>query len=151
MKLSLAEQCGDSARQCRRLSERLVALGVAGYDPRDGGYSKLFAFLRSLQTTGGALVRRIRDRQGAVDGAPGRAAPPSASSKGDDESAQPAGCRHPVARSAATTSMGKQMLIAAVATEESQARARRAAYRTLELAGETAEPLQLRKALGRRR
>ena len=31
---------------------------------------------------------------------------------------------------------GKQMLVAAVATEESQARARRAAYRTLELAGE---------------
>ena len=46
---------------------------------------------------------------------------------------------------------GKQMLVAAVATEESQARARRAAYRTLELAGETAEPLQLRKALGKRR
>jgi hypothetical protein len=43
---------------------------------------------------------------------------------------------------------GKQMLVAAVATEESQARARRAAYRTLELAGETVEPLQLRKALG---
>src|SRR5262252_9913659 len=51
MKLSLAEQCGDSARQCRKLSERLVALGVSGYDPRAGGYSKLFAFLRSLQTT----------------------------------------------------------------------------------------------------
>ena len=51
MKLSLAEQCGDSARQCRKLSERLGTLGVAGYDPRDGGYSKLFAFLRSLQTT----------------------------------------------------------------------------------------------------
>ena len=46
---------------------------------------------------------------------------------------------------------GKQMLVAAVATEESQARARRAAYRTLELAGETVEPLQLRKALGKRR
>src|SRR5678815_4713049 len=33
MKLSLAEQCGDSARQCRRLSERLIALGVPAYDP----------------------------------------------------------------------------------------------------------------------
>ena len=31
MKLSLAEQCGDSARQCRRLSERLLALGVPAY------------------------------------------------------------------------------------------------------------------------
>ena len=50
MKLSLAEQCGDSARHCRRLSARLVALGVPDYDPRNGGYSKLFAFLRSLQT-----------------------------------------------------------------------------------------------------
>src|SRR5262245_59841927 len=37
MKLSLAEQCGDSARQCRRLAARLAALGVAAYDPRDGG------------------------------------------------------------------------------------------------------------------
>src|ERR1043165_7811177 len=51
MKLSLAEQGGDSARQCRKLSERLLALGVVSYDPRDGGYSKLFAFQRSLQTT----------------------------------------------------------------------------------------------------
>ena len=46
---------------------------------------------------------------------------------------------------------GKQMLVSASATEESQARARRAASRTLELANETVEPLQLRKAFGRRR
>src|SRR5215475_8758326 len=50
MKLSLAEQCGDGARHCRRLAERLAELGVTGFDPRAGGYSKLFAFLRSLQT-----------------------------------------------------------------------------------------------------
>src|SRR5437763_8982041 len=50
MKLSLAEQCGAGARHCRRLAERLAALGVPAYDPRDGGYSKLFAFLRSLTT-----------------------------------------------------------------------------------------------------
>ena len=43
------------------------------------------------------------------------------------------------------------MLIGAAGTEESQARARRAAFRTLELANETVEPLQLRKALGKRR
>jgi len=41
--------------------------------------------------------------------------------------------------------------VAATVTEESQARARRAAYRTLELAGETVEPLALRKTLGKRR
>ena len=51
MKLSLAEQCGDSARQCRQ------ALGAAGRARRDRlrparrRISKLFAFLRSLQTT----------------------------------------------------------------------------------------------------
>src|SRR5258708_19968022 len=50
MKLSLAEQCGDGARQCREVTARLDALGQGPYDPRSGGYSKLFAFLRSLQT-----------------------------------------------------------------------------------------------------
>src|SRR5882672_936070 len=33
MKLSLAEQCGDDARQCRLLTSRLGALGTIGYDP----------------------------------------------------------------------------------------------------------------------
>ena len=46
---------------------------------------------------------------------------------------------------------GLRLLVGATATEESQARARRAAYRTLELAGETVEPLALRKTLGKRR
>src|SRR3954466_16102995 len=50
MKLSLAEQCGDSARQCRRLAARLAELAAPPFDPRAGGYSKSFAFLRSLQT-----------------------------------------------------------------------------------------------------
>ena len=149
MKLSLAEQCGDSARQCRRLSARLTAVGVAGYDPREGGYSKLFAFLRSLQTpeerssagylTGKALsMARLGALARFCEG------------KGDAESAHLLGGeivdleRH-------YYEQGKQMLITAAGTEESQARARRAAYRTLELAGETVEPLQLRKAFGKRR
>jgi hypothetical protein len=149
MKLSLAEQCGDSARQCRKLSERLVSLGVASYDPRDGGYSKLFAFLRSLQTpeerasagyvTGRALSMA---RLGALAGFCER--------KGDAESARLLGVDI-MAQERRYYEQGKQMLVASVAIEESQARARRAAYRTLELAGETAEPLQLRKALGKRR
>ena len=51
MKLLLAEQCGDGAKHYRLIASRLEALGAAGgYDPRDGGYSKVFAFLRSLQT-----------------------------------------------------------------------------------------------------
>src|SRR3954463_276034 len=149
MKLSLAEQCGDSARQCRKLSERLLALGVAGYDPRDGGYSKLFAFLRSLQTTeerssAGYLTGRALSmaRLGALAGFCER--------KGDEETARLLGVDI-LSQERRYYEQGKQMLVAAVASEESQARARRAAYRTLELAGETVEPLQLRKALGKRR
>jgi hypothetical protein len=149
MKLSLAEQCGDSARQCRRLSERLGTLGVAGYDPRDGGYSKLFAFLRSLQTT------EERSSAGYVTGralSMARLGVLAAfcERQGDSDSAQLLGVDI-LGQERRYYEQGKQMLVAAVASEESQARARRAAYRTLELAGETIEPLQLRKALGKRR
>ena len=149
MKLSLAEQCGDGARQCRRLSARLVALGVPDYDPRSGGYSKLFAFLRSLQTaeerssagyvTGKALSMA---RLGALSA--------FAAGKGDAESARLLGSEI-LEEERRYYQDGTRMLIGVTATEESQARARRAAYRTLELAGETVEPLALRKSLNKRR
>ena len=149
MKLSLAEQCGDSARQCRRLSGRLAEVGVAGFDPREGGYSKLFAFLRPLQTaeerssagfvTGKALsIARLAVLGGFCD------------AKGDAESSRLLGVEL-LGEERRYYEEGKQMLTAAAGTEESQARARRAAFRTLELANETVEPLQLRKAFGRRR
>jgi hypothetical protein len=149
MKLSLAEHCGDAARQCRRLSARLGALGIPGYDPREGGYSKLFAFLRSLQTpeerssagyvTGKALSMSRLAALGAF-----------CEAQGDTETAQLLGSEI-LGEERHYYEDGKRMLIGAAGVEESQARARRAAYRTLELAMETAEPLQLRKALGRRR
>ncbi|MEO5768687.1 MAG: hypothetical protein ABIS92_10085, partial [Polyangia bacterium] len=47
--------------------------------------------------------------------------------------------------------IGWRILIASGATEESQARGRRAAFRIVELAAEAADPLQLRKALPKRR
>jgi hypothetical protein len=46
---------------------------------------------------------------------------------------------------------GKRLLELAALNEESQARGRRSAYRTLELATEMVEPLQLRKLLPKRR
>jgi hypothetical protein len=46
---------------------------------------------------------------------------------------------------------GKRILCTTAATEESQARARRAAYRTLELAADMNEPMQLRKILLKKR
>ena len=149
MKLSLAEQCGDSARHCHRLSARLAVLGVASYDPRDGGYSKQFAFLRSLTTpeerssasyvTGKALSMARLAALGSF-----------CERLGDGETARLFGVEI-VADERRYYQTGLHMLIAVAGTEEAQARARRAAYRTLELAGETAEPLQLRRALGRRR
>jgi hypothetical protein len=149
MKLSLAEQCGDGARQCRRLLARLLALGVVGYDPRDGGYSKLFAFLRSLQTP------EERFSAGYVAGkalAMARLAALAAfcEDKGDVESAHLLQVEI-LDEERRYYDEGKRMLVAVTTTEESQARARRSAYRTLELAGETVEPLQLRKSLGKRR
>ncbi len=149
MKLSLAEQCGDGARQCRRLSARIVALGVPEYDPRNGGYSKLFAFLRSLQTaeerssagyvTGKALSMARLGALGAF-----------CAEKGDAESARLL-AEEIVGEERRYYDEGRRLLVGATATEESQARARRAAYRTLELAGETVEPLALRKTLSKRR
>src|SRR5688572_23549381 len=50
MKIGLAEQCGDAGREYRLLASRLEALGSPPFDPRQGGYSKVFAFLRALQT-----------------------------------------------------------------------------------------------------
>lgn len=149
MKLSLAEQCGDGARQCRRISARLVALGVADYDPRNGGYSKLFAFLRSLQTP------EERSSAGYLTGkalSMARLAALSAfcTQKGDAESARLLGAEI-AEEERRYYEEGQRLLVSATVTEESQARARRAAYRTLELAGETVEPLALRKTLGKRR
>jgi hypothetical protein len=149
MKLSLAEQCGDGARQCRRLSARLTALGVTGYDPREGGYSKLFAFLRSLQTP------EERWSAGYVTGKALSAArlgtlASFCEQKADADSARLLGVEI-ADEERGYYEIGKRMLVAATASEESQARARRAAYRTLELAGETVEPNQLRKAFGKRR
>lgn len=149
MKLSLAEQCGAGARHCRRLAERLAALGVPAYDPRDGGYSKLFAFLRSLTTP------EERSSAGYVTGKALSAARLGAlaafcTAHDDEDSARLLGTDI-VADDRRTYDEGRQMLIAAATTEESQARARRAAYRTLELAGEIVEPLALRRSLGRRR
>jgi hypothetical protein len=151
MKLLFAEQCGEGAKQYRAISARLAAIGadVAGYDPRHGGYSKVFAFLRSLQTpeerssagllTGKALsMARLEAMAAFCD------------NKGDAETAQM--FRRELALDERRYyDEGKRILSTTAATEESQARARRAAYRTLELAADMNEPIQLRKILLKKR
>ena len=151
MKLLLAEQCGDGAKHYRRISARLAALGadVAGYDPRHGGYSKVFAFLRSLQTpeersSAGHVTAK------ALSMARLEALAALCESKGDPETAR-------LLREDLSVDErryyeeGKRILAISASTEESQARGRRSAYRTLELATEMHEPLQLRKILLKKR
>jgi len=149
MKLSLAEQCGDGARQCRQLAARLAQLGTAAYDPRDGGYSKLFAFLRSLQTP------EERSAAGYVTGkalsmARLQLLATFCSDKGDAESAGLL-ADGILTQERRWYEEGRRLLGEVALNEESQARGRRSAYRTLELATEMVEPLQLRKLLPKRR
>lgn len=144
-KLALARQCGDGAQKFEQMWTRLGALGVdlGGYDPRNGGYSKLFAFLRSLQTTeerasAGQLTLK------AVVIARAQALASWCAEQADAETARlyteiivPDERKHHEA--------GRRALVGCALNEESQARARRAAYRTLELLGEMQEPSVMRK------
>ena len=148
MKLSLAEQCGDGARQCRKIAARLAELGMASYDPRDGGYSKLFAFWRSLQTP------EERSAAGYLTGkalSMARLAALSAfcAERGDALTARLLG-EDTLEQERRYYEEGKVLLVQAATNEESQARGRRSSYRTLELATEMVEPLQLRKLMSKR-
>lgn len=53
VKLALARQTGDEAKHYRLIADRLKALGIDAdqIDPREGGYSPLFEYLRELQST----------------------------------------------------------------------------------------------------
>jgi hypothetical protein len=150
-KLVLAEQCGEGAKHCRLIAARLGAIGVdlSSYDPRDGGYSKLFAFLRSLQTpeersSAGHLTLK------AMAIARLKALAAYCEEKGDGETAR-------IFREVLTPDEtryyeeGRRALALSATNEESQARARRAAYRALELVGESQDPLQLRRSMLKRR
>jgi hypothetical protein len=149
MKILLGTQCGAYARQFHQLQDRLSALGLApgSYDPRQGGYSKLFAFLRSMQTSeeraaaglltlGGAAVARLEALLSVCE------------AKGDADTAT-------LIRSdllpdeRRRVDQGRDKLVFLTTAEDSQARARRAIYKTVELLGEIFEPGALRRAFGR--
>lgn len=149
MKMALARRAGDCAQHFALLGQRLESQGISpnSFDARHGGYSKLFAFFRSLQTTeeraaagfltlGGLNMTRFEalaqwcQEHGDADTAAlyrGRLS--------DDEQ------RH--------VDDGRELLVAVAESEESQARARRTTYRTVELVGELQDPGLLRKFLTR--
>src|SRR5258708_2465885 len=126
MKLSVAEQCGDGARQCREVAARLDALGQGAFDPRDGGYSKLFAFLRSLQTPEERSAAGYVTAK-ALSMARLTALAALCREKGDGQTASLL-ADGLLAQERRYYDEGKVLLMAAATNEESQARRPRSAY-----------------------
>lgn len=149
MKIALAARAGDCARQFRLLSERLHALGVApaSFDPRFGGYSKLFAFFRSLQTTEERAAAGFLTL-GAVTLMRFEALATWCEEQGDAETATLYRDRL-VEDEQRHVHEGRRILVTVAESEEAQARARRTTYRTVEVVGELQDPALLRKFLSR--
>jgi hypothetical protein len=149
MKIGFAEQCGSAAAHYRLISERIAGLGAEPFDPRSGGYSRFFGFLRSLQTpeeraaAGLVTLRTFNIGRMSVFA-------DLCDERGDADTAKI--FRERIAGDEQRVfDTGWRILIANGPTEESQARGRRAAFRIVELAAEAADPLQLRKALPKRK
>lgn len=53
VKLAFARQCGDEAKHFKLIGERMSALAIdiTRLDPREGGYSKLFLYLETLESS----------------------------------------------------------------------------------------------------
>ena len=148
-KLVLAAQCGDEARHFNLLRDRLFEIGIdpLTFDARYGGYSKLFAFFRSLQTTEERAAAGFLTI-GAYNGARLDLFASHANSKGDAQTAALfAGALKEDAF--ALRDAGRRKLLETATAEESQARARRSAFRTIELTGELLDPSLARKFLSR--
>jgi hypothetical protein len=144
VKLALARQCGDEAKHYRLIEARLRELGAdtGGFDPLAQGYSPIFDYLRSLETTAerlaaGPFAREALaqtrnevfiewcERQGDVDTA-----------QLYREVVQPDEAYH--------HELGRRLLPRFVHTPEDQARARKAARHVLSLAEELQEVARLK-------
>jgi len=149
LKLACATYCGDRARHFRLLADRLAALGLApgSYDPRQGGYSRLFGFMRSLQTS------EERAAAGFLTLAGMSAVRLAALASFCEEKADADTARllrdSILPDEEARVEVGREMLVALVTADETQARARRASYRTVELLTDIFDPAMFRKMSGR--
>ena len=149
MKILLGVQCGVHARHYLKIQDRLSVLGLApgSYDPRQGGYSKLFAFLRSLQTSeertatglltlGGSAVARLTALQAVCE------------ERGDGETRDLLRDEL-IPDEQRRADEGRDRLVLLTTAEDSQSRARRSIYKTIELLGDLYEPVTLKRVLGR--
>ena len=136
VKMALARQAGDEAKHYRMIAERLRELGfdADGFDPIAKGYGPLFNYLDTLRTT----VERVAAGQftrEAIAVVKNRQFIEFCERAGDRVTAtlyrdviEPDERFH--------HQLGRSLLLRCATTPEAQARARRAAARTLELAEE---------------
>lgn len=139
VKLALMRQCGDEARHFRLITERLAALAIdtTALDPRAGGYTPLYEYLKSLKST----VERIAAGQftrEALALVRNEVFIGFCEASGDDVTAslyrdtvQPDEKHH--------HELGRKLLLRYAVDAKSREKARAAAKRTLELAEEIQE------------
>ncbi|HKP86669.1 MAG TPA: ferritin-like domain-containing protein [Blastocatellia bacterium] len=149
VKLAFARQVGDEARHYRLISERLAELGVdaSRIDPREGGYSPLFEYLRALQSTAARVAAGQFTREG-IALVRNQAFIEFCQSRGDHvtaalyrEQIQPDERHH--------HELGRALLTRYGVTADEQSVARQAAVRTLELAEEIQEMARLKAGITR--
>jgi uncharacterized ferritin-like protein (DUF455 family) len=149
VKLAFARQAGDEAKHYRLIAERLKSLGVDAdrIDPREGGYSPLFEYLRQLQSTAARVAAGQFTREG-IALVRNQCFIDFCESRGDQETAalyrdiiQPDERHH--------HELGRQLLARYATTENEQQVARQASQRTLELAEEIQEMARLKVGISR--
>jgi hypothetical protein len=149
VKLALARQCGDEAKHYRLIVERLTAMGVdaVSIDPRETGYSPLFEFLRTLESTPARVAAGQFTREG-IALVRNQAFIEFCEARGDHETAalyrniiQPDEQHH--------HELGRRLLERYAVTAADQRVAHDAARRTLELAEEIQEMARIKSGISR--
>lgn len=149
VKLAFARQVGDEAKHYRLISERLAQIGVDAslIDPREGGYSPLFEYLRALQSTAARVAAGQFTRE-AIALVRNQAFIEFCQTRKDDETAalyrdiiQPDEQHH--------HELGRALLARYGVTADEQKVAQQAARHTLELAEEVQEMARLKADISR--
>ena len=149
VKLALARQCGDEARHYRLIEDRLRQMGhdLSAVDPLADGYTPMFKFLESLETTVERLAAGQFTREGLAK-ARNQVFIEYCKAKGDVETAklyedtiQPDENYH--------HELGRRLLPKYADTPEKQELARQAAMKTLNLAEELQEIAHLRRGMSK--
>lgn len=149
VKLAFARQAGDEARHYRLIADRLKALGVDAekIDPREGGYSALFEYLRQLQSTAARVAAGQFTRE-AIALVRNQCFIDFCEVRGDHETAalyreiiQPDEQHH--------HELGRRLLVIYASNDNEQQVASQAARHTLELAEEIQEMARLKVGISR--